>query len=186
MDLPAFGSDPIIVGTLVGVLALIMFAAAWHKFADIEEFSGALAAYRLLPEAFVALAARLLPVLETAIGAGILLPATRAMALATLAGLMALYALAIAVNLARGRRNIDCGCGGTAHPLSWALVVRNAVLAATAMVARSPTLERSMDWVDALTLVLGVLSFYALYLMADELMRQASRFARLHHNEPNQ
>ena len=185
MDLPAFGSDPIIVGTLVGVLALVMFAAAWHKFADIEAFSGALAAYGLLPEAFVPLAARLLPAIETAIGAGILLPATRAAILAALAGLMVIYALAIGINLVRGRRNIDCGCGGPAHSLSWALVVRNAVLATAAMVARSPTLERSMDWVDALTLVLGVLSFYALYLMADELMRQASRFAQLHNSERN-
>ena len=36
-----------------------------------------------------------------------------------------------------------------------------------------------MEWVDAVTLVLGVLAFYAFYLMADELLRQASRLARL-------
>ena len=58
------------------------------------------------------------------------------------------------------------------------------MLAAAALLASRPTLERSMDWIDALTLVLGVLAFYALYLMADELLRQASRLARLGRDQP--
>ena len=85
----------------------------------------------------------------------------------------------MAVNLLRGRHDIDCGCGGATHPLSWGLVARNGVLAAAAVLASRPTLERSMDWIDALTLVLGVLAFYALYLMADELLRQAGRLAQI-------
>jgi Methylamine utilisation protein MauE len=85
----------------------------------------------------------------------------------------------MAINLLRGRNDIDCGCGGAAHPLSWGLVVRNVVLAAAALAASRPTLERGMNWIDALTLVLGVLAFYALYLMADELLRQAGRMAQM-------
>jgi hypothetical protein len=182
MELSALAADPVTVGTLIGALALVMFAAAWHKFSDPDAFAAALAAYALLPRHTVDAVARALPVLEALIGACILLPATRTAALIALAALLLLYAVAIGLNLARGRRDIDCGCGRESHPLSWGLVFRNLVLAAAALIASRPTLERSMDWVDALTLVLGVLAFYAFYLMADELLRQASRLARLGRN----
>jgi len=179
MELGALAADPVTVGTLVGALALVMFAAAWHKLSERELFAGALAAYRLLPPSSVAAIARVLPFVEIAIALCALIPATRSAALGALAVLMLLYALAIGINLARGRRDIDCGCGGEGHPLSWGLVLRNLVLSAAAFIASRPTLERSMDWIDAVTLVLGVLAFYALYLMADELLRQATRLARL-------
>jgi hypothetical protein len=183
MELSAFAADPIAVGTIVGALALVMFAAAWHKLSEPDAFAGSLAAYRLLPQALVGPVARALPFAEAVLGIGILLPMTRAVALVALAVLMLLYATAMGVNLLRGRNDIDCGCGGTTHPLSWGLVARNAVLAAAALIASRPTLERSMDWIDALTLVLGVLAFYALYLMVDELLRQASRLARVQRSE---
>jgi hypothetical protein len=183
MELIRFAADPIAVGTIVGSLALVMFAAAWHKFSAPEEFVGALAAYRLIPDALVWPVARLLPVIEAALGIGILVPVTRQAALVGVAALVLLYAVAMAINLVRGRRSIDCGCGGAAHPLSWGLVARNLVLAAAAMIASQPALKRAMDWIDALTLVLGVLAFYALYLMADELLRQASRLALLKQSE---
>ena len=178
MDLSAFAADPIAVGTIIGALALVMLAAAWHKFSEPDVFAGSLAAYKLLPQALVAPLARVLPVLEGVLAVGILVPATRSLALFGLAALVLVYAAAMAVNLLRGRHDIDCGCGGAAHPLSWGLVARNLVLAAAALVASRPTLERSMTWIDALTLVLGVLAFYALYLMADELLRQAGRMAQ--------
>ena len=179
MELTTFATDPIAVGVIVGALALVMFAAAWHKFSEPEEFVGALAAYRLLPEVAVWPAARLLPVIEVVLGIGVLVPVTRPVATLGLASLVLLYAVAIAINLARGRRSIDCGCGGAAHPLSWGLVARNLVISAAAIAAGRPTLERELNWIDALTIVLGVLAFYALYMMADELLRQASRSNQL-------
>jgi hypothetical protein len=160
-----------------------MFAAAWHELSQPDVFAGALADYRVLPERAVAPVARTLPIVEVALGAGILVPLTRTFALWGLAGLMLVYALAMGINLARGRNNIDCGCGGATHPLSWALVARNAVLAAAALLANRPAVERVMSWFDALTLILGVLALYALYLMADELLRQASRLAQLERME---
>ena len=179
MELTGFTSDPVAVGAIVGALALVMFAAAWHKFSAPEEFVGALAAYQLLPESLVWPAARVLPVAEAVIGVGILIPYTRQAAALLLSGLVLFYAVAIAINLARGRSSIDCGCGGEAHPLSWGLVARNAVLALAAMVASGQTLDRTMNWIDALTLVMGVLAFYAMYLLVDELLRQAGRAGQL-------
>ena len=46
MDLSAFAADPIAVGTIVGALALVMFAAAWHKLSEPDVFAGALRRYR--------------------------------------------------------------------------------------------------------------------------------------------
>jgi hypothetical protein len=174
-----WAADPVAVGAVVGALALVLFAAAWHKLSEPEVFAGALQAYALLPAAGVMPAARLLPWVEIATGVGLLIPATRAPALAMFACLILLYAAAMALNLWRGRRQIDCGCGGDAHPLSWGLVLRNGVLAAAALLVARPTIEREFEWLDGVSLVVGVLAFYAMYLLFDELLRQFSRIAEL-------
>lgn len=171
-------ADPAAAGIIVGAVALILLGAAWHKLSEPNAFLSALAAYRLLPAAVLDPAARVVPWAEIAIAVGLLVPVTRVGALFAAAALFALYGLAIAVNLVRGRSYIDCGCGGAAHPLSWGLVVRNGVLAAAALAVTVPTVDRPFDWLDAVTLVAGVLAFYVAYLMADELLRQASRMAR--------
>lgn len=178
MELTAILSDPVAAGAVIGALALVLFGAAWHKWAEPNAFLMALSAYRLLPSSLLEGAARALPVMEAAAGIGVLVPATRTPALVAAAGLFLLYAAAMAVNLARGRSYIDCGCGGAAHPLSWSLVARNGVLASAALAVSGPTTERGFGWLDGITLVAGVLAFYAAYLMADELLRQSSRMAR--------
>ena len=183
MDLVALAADPVAVGAVIGALALVLFAAAWHKLAEPEVFAGALQAYDLLPTAAVLGVAWALPFVEVAIGIGVLVPLTRQPALFALAALLAVYAGAIAINLLRGRRQIDCGCGGEAHPLSWGLVVRNAVLAGAALAVSGPTIQRGFEWLDGVTLVLGLLAFYALYLMFDELLRQSSRLGQLRAHE---
>ena len=178
MDVLSIIADPAAKGAVIGALALILLGAAWHKLSEPNMFLSALAAYRLLPQGLLDVAARGIPLLEIALGAGLLVPATRSLALVGVALLMLGYALAIGINLARGRSYIDCGCGGAAHPLSWGLVVRNGVLAAAALAASGATMDRPLDWLDAVTVVLGVLAFFVTSLMADELLRQASRMAR--------
>lgn len=179
MEAWALVADPVPVGVMLGTLALVMLAAAWHKLRTPDEFAGALLAYRLLPEGGVRPAARVLPVVELVVAVGILVPATRAPALWSLATLLLLYAGAMAINLGRGRRDIDCGCGGKAHLLSWGLIARNMVLSATALLTCRPTVARGLEWTDGLTLVLGALGFYALYVMIDELLRHAGSVGRL-------
>ncbi|MCC7546692.1 MAG: hypothetical protein IT532_02895 [Burkholderiales bacterium] len=171
--------DPVAVGAVIGALALILFAAAWHKLSEHDVFAGALEAYQLLPTALVPLAARVLPVVEVLLGIAILVPITRAQALAGTAMLMLVYAAAMSLNLGRGRDQIDCGCGGESHSLSWALVARNVVLAGAALAVAGPTVDRGFEWLDGVTLIVSVLAFYVLYLMADELLRQASRLRQL-------
>lgn len=178
MDALAILADPAAQGAVIGALALVLLGAAWHKLSEPNAFLSALAAYRILPGSVLDIAARGVPLLEIALGAGMLIPFTRSPALIGVATLMLAYAGAIALNLLRGRSYIDCGCGGAAHPLSWGLVARNGVLAVAALAVSGATVDRPLLWLDAVTLVMGVLAFYVTYLMADELLRQANRMAR--------
>ena len=62
--------------------------------------------------------------------------------------LLSLYTAAIVLNLARGRRDIDCGCGGpgsrqTLH--EW-LVWRNLAYLTLALLALPPPLDRGMEF----------------------------------------
>ena len=98
----AFLADPVAASAVAGCVALILFSAAWHKISEFDIFVGALDAYQLLPSVAVMPIARLLPCVEVAIALLVLIPATRPAGLAACAGLIAIYAVAIAVNLARG------------------------------------------------------------------------------------
>ena len=44
MDAMALAADPVAVGALAGALALILFAAAWHKLSEPDVFVGVLQA----------------------------------------------------------------------------------------------------------------------------------------------
>lgn len=179
MDWFALLSDPVAASAVAGSVALIVFAAAWHKFSEPDVFAGALDAYRLLPDAGVMPIARLLPFVEAAIGIVALIPATRHFGLLAFAGLVVLYAVAIAINLARERHQIDCGCGADVHLLSWGLVLRNGLLACVALAMTGPSVDRPYEWLDAVTLIAGVLALYGSYLTFDELLRQFGRIAQL-------
>jgi hypothetical protein len=137
-------------------LALLFAHAAAHKLRDLAAFRAALAGYRLLPRRAEAPFALALPLAELGIAAALLASAPLGGALALL--LLALYTLAIAVNLARGRRDVDCGCFGPAarQPLSGALVARNAGLLAVATLAAAQPGARALTPGDALTVVCGV------------------------------
>ncbi|MGE0625649.1 MAG: MauE/DoxX family redox-associated membrane protein [Pseudomonadales bacterium] len=111
------------------IFAAGLFAsAALHKVRTFAEFTGFVSGYRLLPEGLVRLGSGVIVAAELAA-----IPAALGLipGLAQLPALLLLaYAGAMGVNLLRGRNDIDCGCGGTPMPISWAAVVRNLVLAA--------------------------------------------------------
>jgi Methylamine utilisation protein MauE len=135
-------SLPFVFQTAAGLAVALVFArAAAFKFRDMEAFADVLAAYRMLPLGVVEPAARILPALEVACALALLLPWTRSASDLAAAGLLIAFGLAMAVNLLRGRREIDCGCGDPSRrqPLAWSLVVRNLALAAAlAACALSP------------------------------------------------
>jgi uncharacterized membrane protein YphA (DoxX/SURF4 family) len=115
------------------ILAGIFLRSGLSKTGGLAEFRTAVGNYRLLPAALVAPVAITLPFAE--IGGAVLLivGVLPVIVAALLAALLVVFAVAIAVNLSRGRV-FDCGCGGTVAPqlISWRHVVTDLVLAAVA------------------------------------------------------
>lgn len=159
---------------LAAALALLFAAAALHKWRSGPFFEAQLAEYRLLPEALVPVAARALALLETGLALALLVPATRSVAGGAAAGLLALYAGAVAVNLVRGRDWIDCGCGDSPVLLTPWLLLRNAVLGLGALLVALPTEGRPLGWTDLLLGVPALLVLVVTWALAEQLLENAS------------
>jgi hypothetical protein len=130
--------DPVLQVVVALGLATLFAAAARYKWVDHIRFRQQLDAYRLLPGMVVAPAAWLLAGLETTVALGLLMPGMRAVAGLAAAALLSGYALAMAVNLARGRRHIVCGCGGEPLLLSPWLLLRIGLLSLGALLLALP------------------------------------------------
>jgi uncharacterized membrane protein YphA (DoxX/SURF4 family) len=126
-------TDPALPEVTVAIralVALIFLAAALGKMRHWTVFPGVLANYGLLPDTLVAPVADLLPPVEALVGL-LLLPGLAApWPEIGAAVLLLIFAAAMAINLMRGRRDIDCGCFQSAlkQHLTWTLVIRNVVL----------------------------------------------------------
>jgi hypothetical protein len=171
--------DPALQLALRGSLALLLLVAAAHKATDAGAFREALAGYALLPRGVVPFAAASFMTIEASLAIGLLWPLLAPEAALLTAGLFFLYGAAIAINLARGRRHIDCGCAGPAgrQPLSPGLVVRNAALVLMALAATTPAGVRTLVWIDAVTVVAFVLAAALVYAAADAALAQAARLS---------
>ena len=112
-------------------VGLVFVQAAISKFRYRDLLPGVLANYRLLPEGLIAPTAMALPVIELIVGLA-LLAGLQSLAVIPAAVLLWAFAAAMAINILRGRSQIDCGCGRAQlrQPLSWLLVARNLLLSA--------------------------------------------------------
>ena len=173
--------DPVIELSLRLALALLFGAAAWHKASDWIRFGAIVRSYRLLPSWLVAPLTWLLPGVEVLIAVGLLLPSTRQVAAVGAAMLLLVYASAIGVNLARGRRDIDCGCSASsAHvPLSNWLVARNAILIVAAFILVMPARPRTLVWIDALTIMTAVTTLSLLWSAGQRLAGTGQALRRI-------
>ena len=115
------------------VIALIFVTAALPKLFARLQFEQALSNYALLPERLVPPVAVWLPRLELACGIALVF-GIAVKPVAAIAGLVfVIFAVAVAVNLVRGRA-IECGCFGSVAPrrIGWGLVAGDVLLAAMA------------------------------------------------------
>lgn len=161
-------------GVSAGVLALVFARSTAHKLTEFSFFNATLGEYRVLPKAFVGPAAIALTAAEALAIALLIIPDSRAVGAMLAAGLLSLYAIAMSINLRRGRDRIDCGCGGPGQMISWPLVVRNSVLAVLAAFVSLNT--GSFDTIPAGTLVVfaGVLLCWLLLAIFDQIIGNRS------------
>lgn len=113
-------------------VGLVFVLAATNKAQHWRIFSAVLANYRLLPRTLVAPVAILLPPVELMLGLLLLSALLAPFAELAAIALLALFAAAMAINIRRGRTEIDCGCGQSIlkQTLNRTLVWRNAGLMA--------------------------------------------------------
>lgn len=115
------------------LVVFVFLRAGLAKMTDLADFRSAVLNYRLLPGVLVTPVALSLPFAEVTAAVLLALGILPAIVAYLLALLLLSFALAIAVNLARGR-TFDCGCAGAApQTISWSHVTSNLVLAAVAM-----------------------------------------------------
>jgi hypothetical protein len=164
-------------------LALLMLAAALPKLRAPDEFVGVVRNFRLLPGSLATVAGRVLPWMELALAPALLWSETRVPAAWITLALMLVFALAVAINLARGRREIDCGClrisHGKGERISAGLVLRDLVFAAGAWLltqGATSAPEAAAVWVGALFGLLALL----LYLSLDWATAQLRSLPRAH------
>jgi hypothetical protein len=144
-------NDPVLLYAASAALACVLLLGALEKLKDVAGFAAAVSGYRILPAGWE-------------------------LALLVLAA----ATLALAFNLLRGHRDIDCGCGGPASAgpgrrgggLSWWLVLRNAVLAlwtAPALLAAAEG-SRGLQWADAAAVFGLAMSAVGLYFTVNHLL----------------
>lgn len=169
--------EPIALAFSLALLSLLFLAGGGSKLRAHEAFIGVVYNYRLLPEAAVQPVAYAVPVVELAIGLGLTLPPTRPYAAAGAALLLAVFTVAIAINLGRGRREIDCGCFSSElkQRLSGWLVARNLALLAMALwVSGAAQGVQTIGWLEWL-LGATVAGMVALFYMAGVLLAAAAQ-----------
>lgn len=171
--------DPFFWQVARWLIAGVFAAGLWHKLRDPRAFAAVVDDYRLLPRGTAVFAAGLVVLLEGLVLAGLILRASARPAATMAIALLGVYGLAIAVNLARGRRDIDCGCLGPAdhsgrHRLSGWLLARNAVLACVAVVILAPASGRELLWLDATGIAAGVVVGLLLCFTMDRLLANRS------------
>lgn len=173
--------DPIFIIASALAVAVLLASAATHKLRAPGRFARQLADYQLLPEALVRPIGRVTPLLELLIAFALLVPFSRAIAAVCAAGLIALYAAAIGINLWRGRRDIDCGCAGPdqAQPLRPILLARNAVLVALALLASTTPIVRDLGFFDGFVTVAASAVALLIYAAADGLLANSPLLLKL-------
>ncbi len=167
--------DPIILRALAIGFALLFLLAAVHKFTAAAQFRVILQEYQVLPEFAVGPATKIVPLIELLLGIGWLAFSSSVVVAAASALLIAMYTIAIATNLIRGRIHISCGCNMSGSDdndqrLTWGLVLRNVVLASLAMLATVPVADRMLGAIDYITLATTVLAAVLLYSAGNQLL----------------
>jgi hypothetical protein len=169
--------DPLLLRIISLGFALLFLIGAVHKFSNREHFRASFEAYEIIPTSLSALVARIIPPLELLLGVGWLVFGLFAIEFKLVTffsvGLLVSYALAIGINLKRGRNYIDCGCtfsssntsnaDSGSQQISLGLVYRNLLLIIMAAVCTIPASDRSLQLVDVFGLFFSVVALILLY-----------------------
>ncbi len=156
-------------------LAWLMAMAGVRKLYAPRDHAAYIDAYELLPDASGRVLVVPLVFAEMATGCALLMESTRIAGAVAALLLLLIYSAAIAINLWRGRVDIDCGCGSVAYRLSGWLLLRNVLLMLCGLAVIWMPVDRTQKpfWLALLGAILLALSYEVceLLLRRDELLR---------------
>ncbi len=164
--------DPAAGYLIVCGVALLFALAGSHKLRNLAVFTEVLCEYRVLPEPLARRSAWLIPAVELGIALALPWQACRPWALIAAIGVLIAYASGISLNIARGRRGLDCGCGASGNRRAIApwMVWRNLVFSLALGVAALPWIARPLSGLDVLTVIGGLTAAAMLYATIDRLL----------------
>lgn len=173
-------NDPVLLYGASAALSCVLLLGALEKVKDMAAFSAAVSAYGILPAGLGGIFAHLYVLGEIAAGILLLMPGWQAAGAAWALLVLGVATAGLVYNLARGHRDIDCGCGrpagrgagATRTGLSWWLVLRNGGLALWAAPALSVYAgqARALQWADAAAVFGLTTTAVALYFTANHLL----------------
>lgn len=159
------------------LLAALVGLALLAKLRGYRHFREAVARYDIVPAGLAGFASGFVVAWEAVAIMGLLLwPRVGAVAAAAV---FALYAVAVTVNLARGRTHIDCGCewgiresvASAARLTPW-LPLRSAILVLAALAVCAPVSDRAHTLGDYVATSAATPFLIAAFLLMDRAIRQ--------------
>lgn len=166
--------DPLFGYSLSAAFALLFAQAALQKWRSLSHFEAVVSAYRLSSGAVTAMLKWLVPSIESGVAVALLFSTSRSLGVIVGAAVLVLYAGGIALNLKRGRVDLDCGCAGARdrRPIAPWMVVRNVVMAVCLLPLGVAWSTRTLDAIDWLSIGGALVIIGLLYLTLDRLFGQ--------------
>lgn len=165
-------------------IAWLMGSAGLQKLRQRQYTAEAIANYFPVLQGRLQWLAVLIGSAEIALAVLVLLPATSQFASLLVAALLALYLVAMAMQLIQGKTAMDCGCAGPdqSQHISSLLLLRNAILIAVAGLASVPVMQTNVGTVQIAVTCLILGFFILLYLCFEQLMSNRPLLAILRNN----
>lgn len=163
------------------LLSYLFVVGGWQKLADTAYFQQVITDYNILPASWSASLARVLPFVEICAGLALLIPALQLPALGAVALLLTGYTFAMALNIARGRRDLDCGCAGPGQEQTiggW-LLGRNIVLISLALLSGPALQQLSLGWSGWSLALLGATVLALFYHVFNQLIANNNLLRRI-------
>ena len=167
--------DPLPMVTIALALAALFGASLVQKLHALSEWPGIVRNYRLVPDALAGAVGVVLLCAEGLTAAALLWTPLRSAGGAAAAVLLALYAAAIGINLARGRTHITCGCFGSrlGQGIGAWMVWRNGLLALLALALWLPVSPRAMSVAELCVALAAMITLGFLYPVLAVVARSA-------------
>ena len=149
------------------IFAYIFLFSSISKIKDYVNHIEVVKSYKILPDIFSKYLVNIFLFIELLASLMIIFRVFMTYSVIALFLLTAIYSVAIIINLARGRKDLSCGCGGVLgdHNISYRLVIRNSlILLGLFLVISLPNANLLIkEYIYMNVLIISVFIFYLIF-----------------------